>query len=146
MLKTEWVGADYPQITEGLAYIKAFLPAADSKIARVKLGGGVSMRIDLHVRSTEVGESSRSWASSGAEKKRATVAAEQRGHDEAHLSFSPARVRELERMASELPDLRKERVESLKGAIQDGRYEAPAEQVSSAMLRDALARDDLFRR
>ena len=52
----------------------------------------------------------------------------------------------LERMASELPDLRKERVESLKGAIQDGRYEAPAEQVSSAMLRDALARGDLFRR
>jgi flagellar biosynthesis anti-sigma factor FlgM len=104
------------------------------------------MRIDLHVRSTEVSESSRSGASSGAEKKRAAVAAEQRGHDEAHLSFSPARVRELERMARELPDLRKDRVESLKSAIQDGRYEAPAEQVSSAMLRDALARGDLFRR
>jgi flagellar biosynthesis anti-sigma factor FlgM len=104
------------------------------------------MRIDLHVRSTEVSESSRSGASSGAEKKRAAVVAEQRGQDEARLSFSPARVRELERMARELPDLRKDRVESLKGAIQDGRYEAPAEQVSSAMLRDALARGDLFRR
>ena len=105
------------------------------------------MRIDLHVRSTEVSESSRSGGSSGAEKKKAAVAAEQRGHgDETHLSFNPARVRELERMAREVPDLRKERVESLKSAIQDGRYEAPAEQVSSAMLRDALARGDLFRR
>jgi flagellar biosynthesis anti-sigma factor FlgM len=146
VLKAEWIGADYPEVTAGLAYIKAFLPAADNKIARVKLGGGLSMRIDLHVRSTEVSESSRSGTSSGAEKKRAAVAAEQRGHDEAHLSFSPARVRELERMAREFPDLRKDRVESLKSAIQDGRYEAPAEQVSSAMLRDALARGDLFRR
>ena len=146
MLKAEWVKADYPEITEGPAYIKGFLPAADNKIARVKLGGGVSMRIDLHVRSTEVSESSRSGASSGAEKKRAAVVAEQRGQDEARLSFSPARVRELERMAREVPDLRRERVESLKSAIQDGRYEAPSEQVSSAMLRDALARGDLFRR
>jgi flagellar biosynthesis anti-sigma factor FlgM len=105
------------------------------------------MRIDLHVRSTEVTESSRSSGSREAGRKKAANSGAQPSQgDEARLSFSPARVRELEQIARDVPDMRKERLESLKGAIQEGRYEPPAEQVSNAMLTDALARTELLRR
>jgi flagellar biosynthesis anti-sigma factor FlgM len=105
------------------------------------------MRIDLHVRSGKVNESSRSGGSDGVAKKKASASgAGQAASDEARLSFSPARVRELARIAGDVPDMRRDRVESLKAAIHEGRYEPPAEQVSNAMLSDALARSDLFRR
>jgi flagellar biosynthesis anti-sigma factor FlgM len=105
------------------------------------------MRIDLHVRSTEVTESSRSAGSKGAGKKNETTNTPSPAHtDEAKLSFSPARVRQLAQLACSVPDMRKERVAPLKAAVEEGRYEPPAEQVSSAMLSDALARSDLLRR
>lgn len=105
------------------------------------------MRIDLHVRSGEVSESSRSGGSNATSKKKASSSgAAQTQADEARLSFSPARVRELTQIAGKVPDTRKDRVQSLKVAIDEGRYNPPTEQVSNAMLSDALARTDLLRR
>ena len=105
------------------------------------------MRIDLHIGSREVTESSRSGASSGTAKKKASAGAPAQEHsDEAKLSFSSSRVRELEQLVANVPDIRKDRVQSLKTALQEGRYELQAEQVSSAMLADGLARADLLRR
>lgn len=105
------------------------------------------MRIDLHVGSREVTESSRSGASNGTAKKKAAADASAQAHsDEAKLSFSSARLRELEQLAANIPDIRKDRVESFKTALQEGRYEPQPEQVSSAMLADALTRADLLRR
>lgn len=105
------------------------------------------MRIDLNVRSTEVNESSRSGGSNGVSKQKqlAKNAAQPHG-DEAQLSSSAARIRELERVASKTPEVRNERVESLRAAIRDGRYQPPTEHVSHAMLLDALARTELMRR
>jgi flagellar biosynthesis anti-sigma factor FlgM len=105
------------------------------------------MRIDLHIGSREVTESSRSGASSGTAKKKAAAGTPAQAHsDEAKLSFSSARVRELEQLAANVPDIRKDRVQSLKTALQESRYEPQAEQVPSAMLADGLARADLLRR
>ena len=105
------------------------------------------MRIDLHIGSREVTESSRSGASSGTAKKKASAGAPAQAHsDEAKLSFSSSWVRELEQLVANVPDIRKDRVQSLKTALQEGRYEPQAEQVSSAMLADGLARADLLRR
>jgi flagellar biosynthesis anti-sigma factor FlgM len=126
--------------------IKAFLAVADNQIARGKVSGGVYMRIDLHVRSNEVRESIRSTESHGSAKGKTPPSKSSVQGDEAKLWFSPARVKELERTASEVPDVRQERVGSLKSAIQDGRYEPPPEHVANAMLTDALTHGDLLRR
>ena len=64
------------------------------------------------------------------------------------LDFHPTR-REFtnwERAAKEVPEMRQERVQSLKTAIQEGRYQPPPEQVAEAMFSDAIARVDLLRR
>lgn len=104
------------------------------------------MRIDLHVRSSEATESSRSMGSNGAKNKAA--AAERAGvqSDETHLSSHQARVQKLEHVAQNVPEVRHERVQALRTAIQEGRYQPPAEQVAEAMLSDAIARTDLLRR
>jgi flagellar biosynthesis anti-sigma factor FlgM len=127
--------------------IKAFLTAADNQIARVRLSGGASMRIDLHVRSSEAAQTNRSSDSNTAGKGKSPAvdkAAVQT--DETRLSSHQARVHELERAAKDVPEMRQERVESLKAAIQEGRYQPPPEQVAEAMFSDALARVDLLRR
>jgi negative regulator of flagellin synthesis FlgM len=105
------------------------------------------MRIDLHVRSGEAAEASRPTGSNHAAKSKA-AAAEQPAvqADEARLSSHQARVQELERVAKNLPEMRQERVDSLKAAVQEGRYQPPPEQVADAMFSDAIARADLLRR
>ncbi len=104
------------------------------------------MRIDLHVRSNEATESSRSSEPQGLAKGKTPARKPPVASDEAKISFNPARVQQLERAAGEMSEVRQERVESLKNAIQDGRYEPPPERVAEAMLTDALARGDLLRR
>ena len=104
------------------------------------------MRIDLHVRSSEATESSRSTGSNGAKNKAAAAETAAVQADETHLSSHQARVQKLEQVAQNVPDMRHERVQVLKTAIQEGRYQPPAEQVAEAMLSDAIARTDLLRR
>ena len=105
------------------------------------------MRSDLHVRSNEATQTNRSTGSDGASKGK-SPAVDKGGvqPDETRISSHQARVQKLERAAKDVPDLRQERVESLKTAIQEGRYQPPAEQVADAMFSDALARIDLLRR
>jgi flagellar biosynthesis anti-sigma factor FlgM len=105
------------------------------------------MRIDLHVRSSEAAESSRSTGSSGAAKNKAPAAERVAIQaDETRVSSHEARVHNLGRVAQSVPELRQERVQTLKAAIQEGRYQPPPEQVAEAMLSDAIARADLLRR
>jgi flagellar biosynthesis anti-sigma factor FlgM len=105
------------------------------------------MRIDLHVRSSEATQANRSTGSEAAGKAKSAAADKSAVQaDETRLSSHRARVQELERAAKDVPDLRQERVKSLKTAIQEGRYQPPAEQVANAMFSDAIARVDLLRR
>jgi negative regulator of flagellin synthesis FlgM len=105
------------------------------------------MRIDLHVRSSEATQTNRSTGSDVAGKgKSPAVDKGAVQSDETRLSSHQARVQKLERAAKDVPDLRQQRVESLKTAIHEGRYQPPAEQVAEAMFSDALARIDLLRR
>ena len=79
------------------------------------------MRIDLHIGSREVTESSRSGASSGTAKKKASAGAPAQEHsDEAKRSVRSSRGREVAPLVAKVP--------------------------SSAMLADGLARADLLRR
>jgi negative regulator of flagellin synthesis FlgM len=105
------------------------------------------MRIDLHVRSSEATQANRSTGSNGAAKGKSPAADKAAVQaDETRLSSHQARVQELARAAKEVPEVRQERVESLKSAIQEGRYQPPPEQVANAMFSDAMARTDLLRR
>lgn len=105
------------------------------------------MRIDLHVRSSEATQTNRSTGSDSAVKGKSPAAEKAAVQaDEARLSSHQARVHELARAAEEGTDLRQDRVESLKSAIQEGRYQPPPEQVANAMFSDPMARMDLLRR
>ena len=104
------------------------------------------MRIDLHIRSGEATEASRTGSNQAAKSKAPAAEKATVQTDEARLSSHQARVRELERVARELPEFRQERVESLKTAVQEGRYQPPPDQVAEAMFSDAIARADLLRR
>jgi flagellar biosynthesis anti-sigma factor FlgM len=87
------------------------------------------MRIDLHVRSSGAAQTNRSTGSNAAGKgKSPAVDKSAVQTDETRLSSHQARVHELERAAKDVPEMRQERVESLKTAIHEGRYQPPPEQ------------------
>jgi flagellar biosynthesis anti-sigma factor FlgM len=58
--------------------------------------------------------------------------------DHAELSMDHARVAELAAQIQTLPEIRQEKVAPLSDAIQNGSYDASAEQTADAMLTDFL--------
>lgn len=90
------------------------------------------MRIDLHYGPQRVAESDRggqtSSVNSGASSK------VQPGEDQAQFSEAHLQVQALASQASQLPEVREERVQSLREAVQSGRYQAKPEQVAAALF------------
>lgn len=54
--------------------------------------------------------------------------------DQAQFSGAHARVAALAAQAAQLPEMREERVEALRQAVESGRYQLDAQKVAGAML------------
>jgi negative regulator of flagellin synthesis FlgM len=96
------------------------------------------MRIDLHVGSLDPGKRAENAERAG--RNREASKAREAAHDEANLSLNHARISDLKSRVMALPEVRSDKVEQLRSAIADGRYQPPAEQVAEAMLAEWLGR------
>ena len=59
-------------------------------------------------------------------------------NDEVRFSVDGEKVQQLKADLAGMPDVRQQRVEALKRAIDDGSYQVSNEQVADAMFRDHL--------
>ena len=99
------------------------------------------MRIDFNLASQAVQESDRipqlnsqSLTASSASRTPAQAAAVRASEDQAQLSNSYGQARALAVQASQLPEIRQARVESLRSAVLDGQYHPEPEQVARALV------------
>ena len=90
------------------------------------------MRIDLN-HGPQVGEANSSPSQKAAAAPR-TAPNRGAGDDQAELSTAGAQVQALVGQASQLPDVRLERVQSLRQAILNGSYRPGAEPVAHAVF------------
>ncbi|HME36550.1 MAG TPA: flagellar biosynthesis anti-sigma factor FlgM [Candidatus Sulfotelmatobacter sp.] len=98
------------------------------------------MRIDLNHEPQSVAESNRSSAQSTAAAA-ASVSASRvlGGEDQAELSGAHAQVQALAAQALQLPEVRQERVQALRQAVEGGAYSTSPEAVAGAMFAHMLA-------
>lgn len=91
------------------------------------------MRIDPNYGPSAAPESQRN---SGQNPPAATTASASSalGEDQAQLSGAHSQVQALATLASQLPEVRQERVQALRQAVKSGQYEASAGQVAGALL------------
>ncbi|HEV2469727.1 MAG TPA: flagellar biosynthesis anti-sigma factor FlgM [Candidatus Sulfotelmatobacter sp.] len=90
------------------------------------------MRIDFHY-GPQATESSRSTQSNAATNSAATSKMPS-GEDQTWLSEAHLEVQALAARACQLPEVREERVQSLRVALLSGRYQTSPEQTSGALL------------
>jgi flagellar biosynthesis anti-sigma factor FlgM len=96
------------------------------------------MRIDLNQGTQQASESDRSSAQSAAPASSSSLTG--LGEDQAQLSGAHTQVEALATQAAQLPEVRQERVQALRQAIQGGRYSTSSEQVAGAVFEHMLAR------
>jgi flagellar biosynthesis anti-sigma factor FlgM len=80
-------------------------------------------------------ESTQSGSRAGSEISGAEMPSPESG-----LSPDAARVCELVAQVSQLPEMRREKVAAIKGALQDGSYRVSAEQMAEAVISELEAR------
>ena len=95
------------------------------------------MRIELNSGTQPATESSRS-STPGSASTASPSASSAAGEDQAQLSGAHLQVQALAAQAAQLPELRQERVQALRLAIQGGSYDPGAEQVAGAMLTEIV--------
>ncbi|MBI1749425.1 MAG: flagellar biosynthesis anti-sigma factor FlgM [Acidobacteria bacterium] len=61
-------------------------------------------------------------------------------HDQARLSVDQAKIHSLRKELDRVPDVRAERVASLKKVVQEGRYHVSNEQIAGAMFSELFGR------
>ena len=94
------------------------------------------MRIDLNHEPQQVSETNLTNAQNVSTR---SSAGNGLGDDQAQLSGAHAQVEALAAQASQLPEVRQERVQALRQAVQGGQYRASPEQVAGAMFAHLLA-------
>lgn len=98
------------------------------------------MRIDLNYGPQAASETDRAATQNGAARSESSltsgagVTGGTSGEDQAHLSTSQAQVGALTAQASQLPEVRQERVQALRQVVQRGQYQPLPDQVAGAML------------
>ncbi|MGA1985058.1 MAG: flagellar biosynthesis anti-sigma factor FlgM [Candidatus Sulfotelmatobacter sp.] len=97
------------------------------------------MRIDLNSAPQPLPESSRSSAASEAAAGNSSPSNATGGADQALLSGAHAQVQALVAQASQLPEVRQERVQALRQAIQSGRYQSHPDEVAGAVFAHMTA-------
>ncbi len=97
------------------------------------------MRIDLQHAPQLSPETDRNSAPGSAARGSASASNALAGQDQAQLSGAHAQVQALAAQASQLPEIRQERVQALRQAIQGGHYVSSPEKVAEAMLAHMIA-------
>jgi flagellar biosynthesis anti-sigma factor FlgM len=100
------------------------------------------MRIDLNSASQALLESNRSNAASDAAAGNSSPSnglAGLGGEDQAELSGAHVQAQALVAQAAQLPEVRQERVQSLRQAIQSGRYQSSLDEVAGAVVAHMMA-------
>lgn len=101
------------------------------------------MRIDFNfepqpsTESTRAQDSQRMQASAAGTA--AGTAAGSAAEDQAQISGMHLQIQALAAQAAQLPEVREERVQSLRQAIQSGQYRASADQIASAVFDHMMA-------
>lgn len=93
------------------------------------------MRIELNHGTQQVSENNRAGAPNAAVSPSSSAV----GEDKTQLSGAHAQVAALIAQASHLPELRDQRVQALRQAVQSGRYPASAEKTAGAILAHMIA-------
>lgn len=91
------------------------------------------MRIDLQYGPQQVPESGRRSAQSSSAAAASSSKIEA-GEDQTQISGARVQVEALAAQASQLPEVREERVEALRNAVESGHYQAEPEKIAGAML------------
>jgi len=96
------------------------------------------MRIDLNPGAQPAPESNRNQATnSGASA--APSGGRALGEDQAQLSGAHIQVQALAAQALQLPELREERVQALRQAVQSGQYQVRPEKIAGSVLAHMIA-------
>ena len=95
------------------------------------------MRIDFN-HGPQLPETNRSSTQNAAAAE-SRSAARALGEDQAQLSGTHVQVRALAAAASHLPEVRQERVQALRQAVQSGNYQANPEKVAGALFAHMVA-------
>jgi len=103
------------------------------------------MRVDSNTRTGELAGGGRPGKSSPAPTSEVVGRAEA-GGDETRLSLDHARIRSFEAEVAALPEVRRERVESLRQLVRNGSYQTEPEKIADSMFADWAARSGLIRR
>jgi flagellar biosynthesis anti-sigma factor FlgM len=99
------------------------------------------MRIDLNYGPQGASESDRTSAQNAPASNNASlasIASGVAGEDSAHLSGAHAQVAALAAQASQLPEIRQERVQSLRQTVQRGEYNPLPEQVAGSLVESMI--------
>jgi len=96
------------------------------------------MRIDLNPGAQPTPESNRSNAQNTAALGSASGSSAL-GEDQAQLSGAHTQVQALAAQASQLPEVRQERVHALRQAVESGQYHASPEKVAGALFAHLIA-------
>jgi len=94
------------------------------------------MRIDLNYGPQATNETAGRSTHSSAIPEQASEAL---GEDQAHLSRVPAQIQALTEQASQLPEIREQRVQALRLAVESGRYRPASEHVAAAIISEMTA-------
>jgi len=96
------------------------------------------MRIDFHQEPQAIAESNRANPQS-AGAAGTSSASSALGEDQAQLSGAHVQVQALAAEAAHLPEIRQERVQALRQAIQSGQYQASPEKIAGALFAQMIA-------
>jgi flagellar biosynthesis anti-sigma factor FlgM len=113
--------------------IKAFLSIADHSIAKKYIARGTAMRIDLNPSAMPELDRSNS-ATSGSKTHDMTNRPPANAEDVAHLSTGSDTVQTLKAQLDKVPEVRQQKVDSLKLAIAEGSYQMYPQQIAAAMF------------
>jgi flagellar biosynthesis anti-sigma factor FlgM len=91
------------------------------------------MRVDLNLSAQSLQESA-NGATAPANAANSSTASEGLGQDQAQLSGAAAQIQALTAQAAQLPDIRQERVSSLRQVVESGSYDPQPEDVADAMM------------
>ena len=92
------------------------------------------MRIDFHYGPQATAESERSSAQKAAAADRAPSSEVLAPEDQTQLSNAHAQVQALSAQASHLPEVREERIEALRQAVQAGHYHCDPGRVAGSLV------------
>ena len=96
------------------------------------------MRIDFHYGPHAAAESNRTSPQNGTNPGN-PVNGSSSGEDQAQLSGAQVHVTALAAQAAQLPEIREERVQALRAAVDSGQYHADAEKVAGALLTHMIS-------